>query len=334
MLKDVSKREDTLLKRAILIVLFVFIGMTSLAETKEVVHVVKKGDTLWRISGTYLNTPLNWPLLWSRNKEITNPHLIYPGDKVIIRWIGNNVMVKVVPKEKARPVKTIKLSKSPEHMNSVIISPEYSGLIYTPEPITCQGSILRNEDGPGEFATLGDTVSIKVKHEIHSTGRLPIVSRESVIRAGGIIYGYVYRIAAIARPVSRVDNMLHAKITYSVKEVTKGDLLCKGLGLKPLTLDVSRPKLKAMGHIIGIYGDTAEIGPLNVVFIDLGKKHGLKGGSLLGIYKAGSLSGPGSGGIQEGKLLVLKVLGESSMALVFESKVPLERDVLVGDFKP
>jgi len=48
-------------------------------------HTVKRGDTLWGISGQYYKNPYQWPRLWSQNPQILNPHWIYPGDRLRLR---------------------------------------------------------------------------------------------------------------------------------------------------------------------------------------------------------------------------------------------------------
>jgi|GEM_PF-6774543 len=51
------------------------------AET--IIHIVKKGDTLWDIAAHYLGNPYRYPEL-AHLSHIRDPHWIYPGDRVRI----------------------------------------------------------------------------------------------------------------------------------------------------------------------------------------------------------------------------------------------------------
>ena len=50
-------------------------------------YTIRKGDTLWDLSRRFLDSPYEWPSLWEYNSDtpITNPHLIYPGQRIKLR---------------------------------------------------------------------------------------------------------------------------------------------------------------------------------------------------------------------------------------------------------
>ncbi len=60
------------------------------------VHTVRRGDTLWDISQTYLGTAWVWPSVWGENDEIENPHVIEPGDRI---WITSTEIRPVSDEE-------------------------------------------------------------------------------------------------------------------------------------------------------------------------------------------------------------------------------------------
>src|SRR3954453_5500563 len=76
-------------------------------------YVVVPGDTLWGISQRYTDSPWRWPELWSMNKDdIRNPHLIYPGDVLVLDRVrgrlswggGEGGTAKLSPKVRSNPM--------------------------------------------------------------------------------------------------------------------------------------------------------------------------------------------------------------------------------------
>jgi LysM domain len=55
------------------------------AASGQGVHVVKAGDTLWDLADRYLGNPHDWKALFQANRSIiTNPHWIYPSERLAI----------------------------------------------------------------------------------------------------------------------------------------------------------------------------------------------------------------------------------------------------------
>ncbi len=71
-------------------------------------YVVKRGDTLWDISGKFLKKPWLWPEIWQANPQIKNPHLIYPGDVISLAYL-DRVALQPGPRQEA-PIGAIPLS--------------------------------------------------------------------------------------------------------------------------------------------------------------------------------------------------------------------------------
>jgi hypothetical protein len=100
--------------RKLIYLTFAAIMLTGVALAQDVAvrsdhpdeYVVVKGDTLWDISGRFLDKPWQWPAIWQANPQIENPHLIYPGDIVSLVYIDG------VPQLRLSRSGSVKLSPS------------------------------------------------------------------------------------------------------------------------------------------------------------------------------------------------------------------------------
>ena len=67
-------------------------------------YTVKPGDTLWDLSGRFLNNPWYWPKIWSYNPEVSNPHWIYPGNLLKFYPASEEAPTRVEPVGPGTPI--------------------------------------------------------------------------------------------------------------------------------------------------------------------------------------------------------------------------------------
>jgi hypothetical protein len=93
--------ERNVIKKIFLLILVTMLAGAAMAQDVSVrsdhpdEYVVVKGDTLWDISGKFLEQPWQWPAIWHANPQIANPHLIYPGDRISLVYIDGQPRLMV-----------------------------------------------------------------------------------------------------------------------------------------------------------------------------------------------------------------------------------------------
>ncbi|WP_372662948.1 LysM peptidoglycan-binding domain-containing protein, partial [Hydrogenophaga sp.] len=84
------------------------VPLSELAPNAPDSYTIKRGDTLWAISGIFLKSPWRWPELWGMNlDQIRNPHLIYPGQVLVLDKSGGRARLRMA---QGGPDGTVKLS--------------------------------------------------------------------------------------------------------------------------------------------------------------------------------------------------------------------------------
>src|SRR4051812_11974187 len=87
------------------------VPLSELAPDAPDSYTVKRGDTLWHISGLFLRSPWRWPELWGMNMEqVHNPHRIYPGQTLYLEKINGRARLRAGAPPSGMPVDTVRVS--------------------------------------------------------------------------------------------------------------------------------------------------------------------------------------------------------------------------------
>ena len=256
-------------------------------------YVVKKGDTLWGISGTFLKDPWQWPKVWKMNRaEIKNPHLIYPGDVVVLDMSSGSPEFKLLrqtvtlePGVIEEPLEKEAIYTIPPNVIGPFLSQplliEQDELETAPRIVGAQDNRLILSPGTRVYINNLDDGDKKFWNIYRPGDVLKDPDSNEILGTEAIYLGDV-RISKFGEPAS--GNIVKAK-----EEIfTKDRLVVASEGFKESFVPHA-PDNEVSGRIIKIYGGVAEAGPETVVSINLGKLNGIEDGHVLAISRHGRL---------------------------------------------
>jgi LysM domain len=270
------------------------LAAVELNENVPQTYIVKKGDTLWDISGMYLKEPWLWPELWDANPQIKNPHLIYPGDELYLVWIDGRPRLRM---NRGRDVKlTPDMRVTPLNLAIPIIPLDQIGpwlirnRVMDAQEVNNSAYIVAGDErrlisGPGDtIYGRGPFPEGERTYGIYRVGQnfIDPVTQEYL--------GYEVRNMGSANLVSsNRDDVTELTITRITEEIMDGDRL---LPQEERILDASfHPKAPAQqiegGVMIAVEGGLTQIGDMSIVVINRGKREGLQIGDVLAVYQAG-----------------------------------------------
>ncbi|MDO9307428.1 MAG: LysM peptidoglycan-binding domain-containing protein [Deltaproteobacteria bacterium] len=281
------------MKTRILLLLLALVTIPCFAQATErdepTIYVIKQGDTLWGISERFIKDPNYWPNMWSNNSQVTNPHFIYPGQKVRVfpdrlEFVPQEQSVAVT--QKAVP------AKDAEEMREVAAEKTYT--IFGSEGFILENGvkpagmvigiqndrILAGDDdivytdiGTSQGARGGEKYSIFRKD---STVTHPVTNE---VMGTKIIPLGTLQLTDLERKSSR------AVVSRVSREISPGSYLLPYLGdsRREISLKMATRELK--GYVLDSYSGISIIAAGDIVYIDLGSAQGAEVGNMLYIVR-------------------------------------------------
>lgn len=308
-------------------------------------YIVKKGDTLWDISGTFLSKPWLWPDIWEINPQIKDPHWIYPGDLIRLVYRDGEPRLMVERTTRLTPNGTTRLTPQIRAQNiedAVTTIP-----LEEIDPFLSRSRVVN----PGDLESAAYILQGSQQHLIVGEGDT-VYARGNFADALSA-YGVYRKAEAFVDPKTREFLGVHAQgigdvsvskieadiatlnVTRSYEEIRPGDRLLPAEDQAVTAIfQPSAPDVDIDGVIIAVERGVSQIGKMDVVFLNRGEREGLQTGNVLAIYRAGEIVADRVKGgkvtlpdERAGLLMVFRTFEKMSFALVLETDRPLA----VGD---
>ncbi len=248
-------------------------------------YTVQKGDTLWDLSQRFSDSYWLWPDLWQENKQIANPHWIYPGERIRLfhRKGADSFAIKTdKPKNLAVISAPEPLKEPPYYYYSPI---NRVGFIKK-EPVVSRGTIFKVKDNK-KLIGVGDLVYIKQKKDkdlllgnkytVYRTFE-PISDKKTKT-----LIGTQHYLTGVVEITKIEPRFALALVVQSYRAIGVNDLLMPYKKRSPnIVLTESQKGLKGKIIISEAHGNI--IGDNAIAFIDKGRMNGVKRGQLYSIY--------------------------------------------------
>jgi LysM domain len=279
------------MKKILILGLLLLIPAIVSAENAGRVYTIKKGDTLWGISERFIKDPDYWPNLWSNNPFIGNPHLIYPGQKLMIydgrvEIVGKQRPLEATPIDAAKPTAAELQSSEPlpvPQEEIVIKTLGGSEGFVSNEELEKAGKIVDTTDNRIMMAA-GDTVFCEMDNLalVRPGDAFNLIGVGNEIQhplSGEVLGRQVANLGSLII-LSVNEEVATAKITTSFREIRRGALL---VPFEPPALEVVLKQSQNLltGVIIATKEGKIGLGQNDLVYLDLGEQEGLEAGNLL-----------------------------------------------------
>ncbi|QID16310.1 LysM peptidoglycan-binding domain-containing protein [Nitrogeniibacter mangrovi] len=249
-------------------------------------YVVKKGDTLWDISGKFLSQPWRWPEVWQMNRDqIRNPHLIYPGQIIVLdrsgpylrlgRRVGRDIKPTIYTSPADQAIPSIPQNEIAPFLTQPLVVDE-KNIAHSATIVATQENRL--------FTGQGDTVFAKDVDPSIDQWYIyrPARPLEDPVTKEVLGYEAVHLGSA---NVTQHGNPAVLEITLAKQEIGTGERMLPADRPDLLSYVPHAPESKVEGRVIGIYGGVSETGRQGVITLGVGQRDGIEVGHVLALYR-------------------------------------------------
>ena len=305
------------------------VPLSELTPNAPAEYTVKRGDTLWGISGLFLKSPWRWPELWGMNiDQIRNPHLIYPGQHLVLEKLDGMALLRLRPTGGGSvggiPTDTVRVTPRIRYealvgsalptLQSNLLEPFLAEAMIVDELTLERAPRIVGTPDSRVLLTRGDRAYVRgavgapvIEKDPNKSEEFRVFRNAKPLRdpVTNAILGYeaaflgkatLGRSEGVVNVQTRTGTLENTVLAASFDIVSAKEEMRVGDRLVPepprqLANYVPRaPERQVDGTIVSVYGDAvAMVGQNQIVVISRGTQDGIENGHVLAILKTGAV---------------------------------------------
>lgn len=301
------------------------VPLSELAANAPDEYTIKRGDTLWAISGLFLKSAWRWPELWGMNlADIRNPHLIYPGQTLYLERQGGRATlrsrqsgadgtslptVRLSPRTRIEMLASEALPTLKSHLIEAFLAEpvivDENGLTRAPRIVAAQeGRVLLTRGDRAYARGQGDAMLVDEPARKQKAYRVfrnatplkdpvtaEVLGYEAQYMGKALLVHGESTQASVDKDGKPRTDIIPATIDIvaAKEEMRVGDRLLPEPPQQLLSYAPHAPQGPVNARIVSVYGSAVVNAAQNqVVAINLGTRDGIESGHVLAILKDGA----------------------------------------------
>lgn len=334
------------------------VPLADLAPDAPASHTVRAGETLWDLSRLFLKSPWRWAELWGMNlQQVRNPHLIYPGQLLVLSKGAERATLQVAQAAAVEPAQTTapatvkllaRVRSEPLPSEAITAVPgQLLSAFLTESAVLGAGDI---EDAPRIVAgrdgqmlmTQGEIVY--VQGDLRGQRQFQLVRQPRALRdpLTQEILGYEARLVGTAEVLAADEAsravrgkpqapLARVLLKQAWLEAGVGDRLTQAPAADFAPFVPRAPERPVDGQVISPYGEAMTASQHQVVSLNRGARDGLERGHVLALWRGAGTLARRPGAVQtaslpderSGQMFVFRVFDRVSYALILNSQDPV-----------